>query len=292
MRGSSTPCATRSILAFRVSQALYRPSVRYDLAELGRYYRRYHELMAHWRSILPAGAMLDVSYEDVVDNLEEQARRLIDYCGLPWDDRCLSFHETSRPIATASNVQVRRPLYRSSVAAGADTQRTSSRCWPSSRAAAGPTGRQGCLRRLASISSDDCSEPPAASRTKPMTTASQTPGEPADFDVSLPWHCANTCRTARRSCRRLSKDSSLQARHRRRRTTIWAMCCCARASSRKRRSSTSERRSQPPPLPGAQQAGLRLATAGQVRPGRGQLLSSTGHQPAICPRRTTTWRAC
>jgi tetratricopeptide (TPR) repeat protein len=88
----------------------------YDLAELGRYYRMYHELMAHWRSVLPAGAMLDVSYEDVVDNLEEQARRLIDYCGLPWDDRCLRFHETSRPIATASNVQVRQPLYRSSLA--------------------------------------------------------------------------------------------------------------------------------------------------------------------------------
>jgi tetratricopeptide (TPR) repeat protein len=88
----------------------------YDLAELGRYYRGYHELMTHWRSVLPAGAMLDVSYEDVVDNLEEQARRLIDYCGLPWDDRCLKFHETNRPIATASNVEVRRPLYRSSVA--------------------------------------------------------------------------------------------------------------------------------------------------------------------------------
>ena len=71
--------------------------------------------MAHWRSVLPAGAMLDVSYEDVVDNLEQQARRLIDYCGLSWDDRCLNFHQTNRPIATASNVQVRRPLYRSSV---------------------------------------------------------------------------------------------------------------------------------------------------------------------------------
>jgi tetratricopeptide (TPR) repeat protein len=87
-----------------------------DLAELGRHYRGYHELMAHWRSILPAGAMLDVAYEDVVDNLAEQARRLIEYCGLPWDDRCLSFHKTNRPIATSSNVQVRRPLYRSSVA--------------------------------------------------------------------------------------------------------------------------------------------------------------------------------
>jgi len=88
----------------------------YDLAELGRFYRRYYELMAHWRSVLPAGAMLDVAYEDVVDNLEQQARRLIDFCGLPWDDRCLSFHETSRPIATPSNVQVRQPIYRSSVA--------------------------------------------------------------------------------------------------------------------------------------------------------------------------------
>ena len=71
--------------------------------------------MAHWRSVLPAGAMLEVAYEDVVDNLEQQARRLIDFCGLPWDDRCLNFHETSRPIRTASNVQVRRPLYGSSL---------------------------------------------------------------------------------------------------------------------------------------------------------------------------------
>jgi hypothetical protein len=59
--------------------------------------------------------MLDVSYEDVVGDLEGQARRLIDYCGLPWDDRCVSFHKTSRPVKTASNVQVRRPLFRSSL---------------------------------------------------------------------------------------------------------------------------------------------------------------------------------
>jgi tetratricopeptide (TPR) repeat protein len=87
----------------------------YDLAELGRYYRRYSQLMAHWQAVLPAGTMLDVSYENVVDNLEQEARRMIDYCGLPWDDRCLSFHKTKRPVRTASNVQVRRPVYRSSV---------------------------------------------------------------------------------------------------------------------------------------------------------------------------------
>jgi len=87
----------------------------YDLAELGRYYRAYHELMAHWRSALPAGAMLDISYENVVDDLEGEARRLIDYCGLPWDDGCLSFHRTSRTVKTASAVQVRKPLFRSSL---------------------------------------------------------------------------------------------------------------------------------------------------------------------------------
>ncbi len=88
----------------------------YDLGTMGRYYRWYYELMEHWRSLLPADAMLEVSYEQVVDDLEAQARRLLDYCGLPWDDRCLRFHEMRRPIRTASSVQVRRPLYRSSLA--------------------------------------------------------------------------------------------------------------------------------------------------------------------------------
>ena len=87
----------------------------YDLAELGRYYRSYRGLMDHWRSVLPPGAILAVSYEDVVDDLEGQARRLIDYCGLPWDDRCLTFHETSRPVRTGSVAQVRKPLFRSSL---------------------------------------------------------------------------------------------------------------------------------------------------------------------------------
>jgi tetratricopeptide (TPR) repeat protein len=87
----------------------------YELGELGRYYRGYSELMDHWHSVLPPGAMLDVVYEDVVNDLEGEGRRLIEYCGLPWDDRCLSFHKTSRPVYTASAVQVRQPLFRSSV---------------------------------------------------------------------------------------------------------------------------------------------------------------------------------
>jgi len=87
----------------------------YDLAELGRYYKRYERLMAHWRRVLPKDRMLDVQYEEVVADLETQARRIIAYCGLPWDDRCLSFHETNRPVRTASATQVRQPIYKSAI---------------------------------------------------------------------------------------------------------------------------------------------------------------------------------
>ena len=87
----------------------------YDLGELGRYYKRYQRLMAHWRRVLPAEAMLDMRYEEVVADLETQARRLVAYCGLPWDDCCLAFHETKRPVRTASATQVRRPIYQSAV---------------------------------------------------------------------------------------------------------------------------------------------------------------------------------
>jgi hypothetical protein len=87
----------------------------YDLAELGHYYKRYERLMTHWHRVLPAKSILDVQYEDVVANLEKQARRIIAYCGLPWDERCLSFHETHRPVRTASATQVRQPIYKSAV---------------------------------------------------------------------------------------------------------------------------------------------------------------------------------
>jgi tetratricopeptide (TPR) repeat protein len=87
----------------------------YDLGELGRYYKRYEQLMAHWRRVLPKDRILDVQYEDVVTALEGQSRRIIAHCGLPWDDRCLAFHETKRPVRTASASQVRRPIYKSSL---------------------------------------------------------------------------------------------------------------------------------------------------------------------------------
>jgi hypothetical protein len=88
----------------------------YDLKELGTYYRAYNGLMAHWREILPADRLLEVAYEDVVDDLEGQSRRLVAFCGLPWDDACLAFHQTPRTVRTASVNQVRQPIYRSAVA--------------------------------------------------------------------------------------------------------------------------------------------------------------------------------
>jgi tetratricopeptide (TPR) repeat protein len=87
----------------------------YDLAELGRYYRAYEALMQHWRNVLPNGVMLEVQYEQVVDDLEGQARRLVAHCGLDWDDACLAFHKTQRPVWTASVTQVRQPIYKSAV---------------------------------------------------------------------------------------------------------------------------------------------------------------------------------
>jgi tetratricopeptide (TPR) repeat protein len=87
----------------------------YDLAELGRYIRAYQVLMDHWRKTLPRGVMLEVQYEEIVDDLSEQARRIIAHCGLQWDNACLEFHRTERVVRTASVVQVRQPIYRSSI---------------------------------------------------------------------------------------------------------------------------------------------------------------------------------
>ncbi len=87
----------------------------YDLAELGAYYVDYVRLMDHWRTVLPAGSFLDVRYEDIVADQETQARRIIAFCGMEWNDACLDFHKLKRSVSTASMTQVRKPIYRSSV---------------------------------------------------------------------------------------------------------------------------------------------------------------------------------
>lgn len=83
----------------------------YDLFELGRYYKHYTEVMAHWNNVLPPQRILEIRYEDVVSDLEGQARRIFAYCGLDWNPRCLAFHQTQRSVRTASAMQVRLPIY-------------------------------------------------------------------------------------------------------------------------------------------------------------------------------------
>jgi tetratricopeptide (TPR) repeat protein len=86
----------------------------YDLGELGRYYHGYAAMMTYWREVLPPGGMLEVRYEALVGDPEAEARRLVAFCGLPWDARCLAFHRTQRPVATASAAQVRQPIFQTS----------------------------------------------------------------------------------------------------------------------------------------------------------------------------------
>jgi len=86
-----------------------------DLTDMAHQYCQYRRIMAHWREVLPPGRMLEIDYEDTVADLEAQARRLLDFCGLEWEDACLDFHKTERAVSTASREQVRNPIYNSSV---------------------------------------------------------------------------------------------------------------------------------------------------------------------------------
>jgi tetratricopeptide (TPR) repeat protein len=88
----------------------------YDLYELGRFYRGYHDIMNHWRRVLPKNSFYDIQYEKLVEDTETQAKALIKYCGLEWHESCLAFYENKRSIRTASVTQVRQPIYKSSLA--------------------------------------------------------------------------------------------------------------------------------------------------------------------------------
>lgn len=86
-----------------------------DLARLGYFYRLYERLMQHWREAISL-PLLELRYEDLVDEPERLSRALVEFCGLDWDDRCLRFYESKRDVNTPSYDQVRRPIYRASVA--------------------------------------------------------------------------------------------------------------------------------------------------------------------------------
>ena len=81
----------------------------YDLLDTGRFYTAFDRLIAHWERVLP-GRILQVQYEELVRNQREETRRLLDHCGLAWDERCVQFDRNPAPVATASAVQVREPM--------------------------------------------------------------------------------------------------------------------------------------------------------------------------------------
>ncbi len=87
----------------------------YSLEDIGDYYRGYVDLMDHWHSVLPEGRILKVQHENVLADLEGEVRRILEYCELPFEDACVRFHETDRPVRTASSEQVRQPINTSGV---------------------------------------------------------------------------------------------------------------------------------------------------------------------------------
>jgi len=86
----------------------------YNMVELGRYYNLYQDLMAYWEKVLP-GFMYTIRYEEIVSDLQNQTKELLDFCGLPWDKTCLAFYKTERRVSTASLAQVRQPIYKDSI---------------------------------------------------------------------------------------------------------------------------------------------------------------------------------
>lgn len=98
---------------FAISSRYYDYS--YDLMDIARYYARFDRLMALWREALP-GRILELGYEDLVADQEHGTRALLEHCGLTWDPACLDFHRNTAPVSTPSAAQVRRPMYRDSVA--------------------------------------------------------------------------------------------------------------------------------------------------------------------------------
>lgn len=86
----------------------------FELAELGHYYRDYQRLMSHWHRVFP-GEILDVRYEDLLMDQEKVSKQLVAHLGLEWDENCLDFHKNDRPVMSPSNLQVRRPIYKSSM---------------------------------------------------------------------------------------------------------------------------------------------------------------------------------
>lgn len=105
-------CVSNFRQLFALSSPYYDYS--FDLLDTGRYYLLFDRLMAHWRTVLP-GRILEIDYESIVEDQHAGTRRLLEHCGLPWDEACLQFEKNAAPVSTASAVQVRSAIYRTSL---------------------------------------------------------------------------------------------------------------------------------------------------------------------------------
>lgn len=112
-RGAMDSCLSNYRQLLSVQESFY--NYTYDLEDIAFFYREFDMLMAHWRETLPKNRFMEVRYEDIVFDQDNQTRRLLEFCELPWEEACLRFHENAAPVSTASSVQVRQPLYSGSI---------------------------------------------------------------------------------------------------------------------------------------------------------------------------------
>lgn len=112
-RGALDSCISNFRQLFSTQYSFY--NYTFDINDTAWFYKRFDDLVSYWKSVLPQNRFTEVSYEDIVFDQEFQTRRLLDFCGLKWEDACMNFHENTSPVSTASSVQVRQPLYSGSI---------------------------------------------------------------------------------------------------------------------------------------------------------------------------------
>ncbi len=112
-RNPMDSCLSNYRQLFATSFSYY--NYTFDLTDTAKFYKAFDDLISHWRSAIPATNFMEVWYEDIVFHQERETRRLLEFCDLSWDEKCLRFHENDAPVSTASSVQVRQPLYSGSI---------------------------------------------------------------------------------------------------------------------------------------------------------------------------------
>ncbi len=112
-RGAMDSCLSNYRQLFSTGYSYY--NYTFDLTHTAAYYRAFDALMQHWRTLLPPTRFMEVNYEDIVFDQENQTRCLLEFCDLEWEEACMRFHQNTAPVSTASSVQVRQPLYSGSI---------------------------------------------------------------------------------------------------------------------------------------------------------------------------------